>query len=78
MFSIFGLDHTLAAFRWVDDELSALHPEAPFAPWWSSRRDELKSQLPANMTQGVIPRSLPDHFNADLSRFVLLEEMLTN
>jgi CheY-like chemotaxis protein len=76
MFEWFGLEHTLAAFRWVDDELSALPPEAPFAKWWSARREEVESRLPADRSHGVIPSSLPDRFKADFSRFVLLEELL--
>jgi hypothetical protein len=75
MVEIFGVE-TLATFRWVDDELSALPPKAPFVPWWSSRRAELASRLPEEMTHGVAPRSIPDHLKADLSRFVLLGELL--
>jgi hypothetical protein len=76
MFEMFGREATEAAFRWVDDELSALPPEAQFAAWWIVQRDELESRLPANRTPGVIPIPVPDRFKADLSRFVLLEEML--
>lgn len=38
------------------------------------RRLKLSSRLPSNMTEGKIPRALPDHFKADLSRYVLLQE----
>jgi hypothetical protein len=76
MFDWFGIHVTLAAFRWVDDELSALPSEASFAKWWDSRRTDFKSRLPEKVTHGSFPASLPDHLKSDLSRFILLEEML--
>jgi hypothetical protein len=35
--------------------------------WWSSRRAELESRLPENVTQGRIPRSLPARTVADIA-----------
>jgi hypothetical protein len=35
--------------------------------WWSSRRAELESRLPENVTQGHIPRPLPARTVADIA-----------
>jgi hypothetical protein len=35
--------------------------------WWSSRRAELESRLPENVTQDHIPRSLPARTVAEIA-----------
>src|SRR5262245_30010605 len=75
MFEAFSPEHTMAAFGWVDAELSALSVDASFAPWWAQQVETLSSRLPSSMTGGRTPKPVPDEYKSDLSKFVLVQEL---
>jgi hypothetical protein len=75
MFEAFSPESTMAAFWWVDHELSLLPPDSRFTDWWVAQDQHLRETLPGDVTGGRIPKPVPDDLKADLSTFVLLEEV---
>jgi hypothetical protein len=58
---------TLEDVARVPGALRGPEPSGRTLEWWSSRRAELESRLPENVTQGRIPRSLPARTDVEIA-----------